>query len=169
MLKGNFSKFYRDFVICFDLHVYISFLLKMTNRFSWPAKIMASPFISPHCRWKTFSALPSPKSWPQSAARKKSCNSKATWVIIIIIKGSQLGAFCSEAIVYCYHGFKLHYLKNQKLFSIRVKELFWPIVMWKLGNRFLLFLKAFSWETDLWVTLGDFTVKNAKLGREICI
>ena len=35
---------------------------------------------------------------------------------------------------------------------------------------FLLFLKAFSWETDLWVTLGDFTVKNpAKLEREICI
>ena len=31
--------------------------------------------------------------------------------------------------------------------------------------------KTFSWETDLWVTLGDFTVKNAKLplGREICI
>ena len=24
----------------------------------------------------------------------------------------------------------------------------------------MLFLKAFSWETDLWVTLGDFTVKN---------
>ena len=22
------------------------------------------------------------------------------------------------------------------------------------------FLKAFSWETDLWVTLGDFTVKT---------
>ena len=29
-------------------------------------------------------------------------------------------------------------------------------------------LKALSWETDLWVTLGDFTVKYAKLGREIC-
>ena len=60
-------------------------------------------------------------------------------------------------------------LKNLKLFSIRVKELFEPIVLWKKGDGFLLFLKAFSWETDLWVTLGDFTVKNAKLGREICI
>ena len=25
--------------------------------------------------------------------------------------------------------------------------------------------KAFSWETDLWVKLGDFTVKNAKLWK----
>ena len=33
----------------------------------------------------------------------------------------------------------------------------------------MLFLKAFPWETDLLVTLGKFTVKNAKLGREICI
>ena len=32
-----------------------------------------------------------------------------------------------------------------------------------------LFLKAFSWETYPWVKLGDFTVKKAKLGREICI
>ena len=58
---------------------------------------------------------------------------------------------------------------NQKLFSIRVKELFEPIVLQKKGDGFLLFLKAFSWETDLWVTLSDFTLKNAKLGREICI
>ena len=70
---------------------------------------------------------------------------------------------------YCYHEFKLCYLKNQKLFSIRVKELLEPIVVRKKGDGFLLFLKAFSWETDLLVTLGDFTVKNAKLGREICI
>ena len=34
------------------------------------------------------------------------------------------------------------------LFSIRVKELLEPIVLWK-GDRFLLFLKTFSWETDL--------------------
>ena len=30
----------------------------------------------------------------------------------------------------------------------------------KKCNRFLLFLKVFSWETDLWVTLGDFVVKT---------
>ena len=39
----------------------------------------------------------------------------------------------------------------------------------KKGDGFLLFLKAFSWETDLWVTLGDFAVKNAKSGKEIYI
>ena len=52
------------------------------------------------------------------------------------------------------------------MFSIRVKELFEPLVLRKKGDEFLLFLKTFSWETDLWVMLGDFTVKNAKLGRE---
>ena len=87
----------------------------------------------------------------------------------LIYLGSQLGAFCPYAIVYCYLEFKLHYLKNLKLFSIRIKELFDPIVFRKKGNRFLLFLKAFSWETDLWVKLGDFKVKSAKLRREICI
>ena len=33
--------------------------------------------------------------------------------------------------VYSYHEFKLRYLKNHKLFSIRVKELFEPIVLRK--------------------------------------
>ena len=47
-------------------------------------------------------------------------------------------------IVYCYLEFKLRYLKNQKLFSLRVKELFEPIVLRKKGDGFLLFLKAFS-------------------------
>ena len=48
--------------------------------------------------------------------------------------------------LYCYLEFKLRYLKNLKLFLIRVKE--------KKGDGFLLFLKAFSWETDKrWVIL----------------
>ena len=37
--------------------------------------------------------------------------------------------------MYCYLEFKLRYLKNLKLFSIRVKELFEPIVI--LHNLFL--------------------------------
>ena len=69
----------------------------------------------------------------------------------------------------CYLKFKLRYLKNLKLFSIRVKKIFEPIVLRRKGDEFLLFLKAFASETDLRVTLGDFTVKNAKLGKEICI
>ena len=36
-----------------------------------------------------------------------------------LFKGSQL--HFAHIIVYCYHEFKLRYLKNQKLFSIRVK------------------------------------------------
>ena len=51
--------------------------------------------------------------------------------------------------------------KNMKLLSIRVKELFVPVALSKKkSDGFLLILKAFSWETDLWVTLGDFTVKT---------
>ena len=73
------------------------------------------------------------------------------------------------AHLYCYPEFKLSYLKNLKLFSIRIKEMLEPIVLRNKCDGFLLFLKAFSWETDLWVTLGDFTVKNPKLRREICI
>ena len=32
----------------------------------------------------------------------------------------------------------------------------------KKKTGFLLFLIAFSWETDVWVTLGDFTVKKPR-------
>ena len=72
-------------------------------------------------------------------------------------------------IVYCHLECKLRYLRNLKLFSIRVKELFKPTVLQRKADGFLLFSKSFSWETDLWVTLGDFPVKNTKLGLEICI
>ena len=44
-------------------------------------------------------------------------------------KGSQLGALWPQAIVYSSLEFKLRYLKNLKLLSIRVKELFEPIVL----------------------------------------
>ena len=51
-----------------------------------------------------------------------------TWVVFGVLKGSQLNALCPKAIVYCYHEFTLRYLKNLKSFSIRVKEIFEPIV-----------------------------------------
>ena len=76
------------------------------------------------------------------------------------IKGSQLGAFCPLAIVLCYLEFKPCYLENLKLFSIRVKELFEPIVLRKKGDWLLLFLKAFSWETARW-----FYGKEGKIGK----
>ena len=43
---------------------------------------------------------------------------------------------------------------------IRIKVLFEPIVLLRKADWVLLFLKAFSWETDLLVTPGDFTVKT---------
>ena len=48
--------------------------------------------------------------------------------------------------MYFYLEFKLRYLKNLKLFLIRVKELFEPIEVrgGGKGDGFLLFLKAFS-------------------------
>ena len=46
-----------------------------------------------------------------------------------MINWSQLGAFCSQALVYYYIEFKLRYLKNLELFSIRVKEILKPIVL----------------------------------------
>ena len=36
------------------------------------------------------------------------------------------------------------------------------------GDGFLLFLKAFFWETDLWITFGDFALTYAQLRRVIC-
>ena len=61
--------------------------------------------------------------------------------------------------VYCYLEFELRYLKNLKLFLIKgYLSLYGSFA--KIRRRVLLFLKAFSWETDLWVTLGDFTVKK---------
>ena len=46
--------------------------------------------------------------------------------------------------MYCYLEFKLGYVKNLKLFSIRVKELFEPIVLQNEADGFLLFLNAFT-------------------------
>ena len=53
-------------------------------------------------------------------------------------------------------------LKPEIVFNWNIFE---PIVLWKKGKGFLLFLKAFSWKTDLLVTLCDFTVIHTKLGK----
>ena len=68
--------------------------------------------------------------------------------------------------MYCYTEFKLHYLNNLKLFSVGIKEVIEPIVLWgEKADGFLLFLKALSSETNLLVTLGDFTVKKRKIWK----
>ena len=50
-------------------------------------------------------------------------------------KVSQLGAFCPKATVYCYLEFELRFLKNLKLFSIKIKELFESIVCENNNNN----------------------------------
>ena len=49
------------------------------------------------------------------------------------------------------------------LFSILVKQIFEPIILWK---KSFCFFKSFSWDTDVQVTLGDLTVKNATYEEE---
>ena len=57
------------------------------------------------------------------------------WNLHLLRGNKIMGVFCPYAIVYCYHEFKLRYLKNQKLFSIRVKELFESIVLEKKKKK----------------------------------
>ena len=84
----------------------------------------------------------------------------------ISIKGSQLGAFFPYAIVYCYHEFKLRYLKNKKLFSIRVKELFKPIVLRKKkATCFALFKSIFLRNRSLSINAMWFYSKKCKIGK----
>ena len=70
--------------------------------------------------------------------------------------------------MYCYHEFKLRYLKNLKLFSVRVKELFEPrpIVLWKKKRRrvFALFKSIFLRNRSL-CNAGWFYGKKRKIGK----
>ena len=68
--------------------------------------------------------------------------------------------------MYCYLEFKLSYLKNLKLFSIRVKELSEPIVLWTKRRRvFTLFISIFLRN----LSLSDarwFYGKKHRIGKE---
>ena len=50
--------------------------------------------------------------------------------------------FAHRLIVYCHFEFKLRYLNNLKLFSIRVKEIFEPIVLRTKGDGFFALFKS---------------------------
>ena len=54
-----------------------------------------------------------------------------TWHPAKQVKRLQLDTACPLGIVHSYFEFKLRYPKNQKLFSIRVKEYIEPIVLRK--------------------------------------
>ena len=45
-----------------------------------------------------------------------------------------------------------------KMIFLNIRTYFWK----KKNDGILFFLKAFSWEPDLWETLGDFTPKTNK-------
>ena len=78
-------------------------------------------------------------------------------------KGSQLGVFFHRP--WCTVTLSLIFAICWKYFHLRVKESFKLIVSWKRG-MLLLFLKAFSCNTNLWITLGDFTITTQNLEGE---
>ena len=57
-------------------------------------------------------------------------------------------------LVYCYLKFKLRYLKNLKLFSIRVKKLFEPIVLERKCDGFIALFKS--------IFMRNWSLSNAK-------
>ena len=57
------------------------------------------------------------------------------WACFVRLRGHNWVHFAHRPIVYCYIEFKLRYLKILKLFSIRVKELFEPIVLQKKKKK----------------------------------
>ena len=54
--------------------------------------------------------------------------------------------------MYCYIEFKLRYLKNLIFFQLEYKNYLSLLFCGKKADGSLLFLKAFSWETDIWFT-----------------
>ena len=67
----------------------------------------------------------------------------------VALRGQDLIYFAMGNIAY-YLEFKLRYLNSLKLFPIKVKELFEPLVLRRKGDECLLFLKALFLETGLW-------------------
>ena len=49
----------------------------------------------------------------------------------LTVQGVTTDEFCPYIKVYCYLELKHCYLKNMNLLSIRVKELFEPIIVWQ--------------------------------------
>ena len=53
----------------------------------------------------------------------------------LALRGHNWTHFVQRAIVYCYLEFELRYLENLKLFLIRVKEIFEPLVLQKKKKK----------------------------------
>ena len=103
--------------------------------------------------------------WPVLLLVLHHCSARKRTVKSILYQCCHKWVFYIVSImakVNCYIEFKICYPKNLILFSVSVKELLELIVLRK--TMFFSFsFKAFSRETDLWVTLGDFMIKDANL------
>ena len=116
------------------------FGFSMKNAFKWVqiSLLLKLQFITLTLTFRntlTCNRLKIAETWNEKKEKREKKN---------MIKGSQMGAFCLQTIVYCYLEFKLRYLEKLKLFSIRVKELFEPTVLWKRAIGFLLAFVACS-------------------------
>ena len=67
--------------------------------------------------------------------------------------------------MYCYHEFKLRYLKNQKLFSIRLKYLFEPIVLQKKRRQVFVLSKSIFLRNRSLSNARWFYGKKHKIGK----
>ena len=65
------------------------------------------------------------------------------------LKGFQLAAFCPLTTMYRYYEFKVGYLIKIKLFSIRIKELSEPLILWKRAVVPLFELKLSSYSQNI--------------------
>ena len=103
-----------------------------------------------------------------------------TWVSEIIAVQSQgfLECYLKETYLNCYQCVvvfeKNAWTITKKLARGAVPLKCWYIIIYikgkpveenKKATGFCFFSKVFSWETDLWVTLGNFTVKKLKIGK----
>ena len=75
--------------------------------------------------------------------------------------------YCYTEFKLGYLEFKLSYLENLKF--NQSKRIIWAYNFVKKRRRVFALFKAFSRETDLWVTLGDFALENTKFEKKICV
>ena len=84
--------------------------------------------------------------------------------INVYIRGHNWVHF-THRLVYCYHEFKLRYLKNQKLFSTTVKALFEPTVLRKKRRRIFALFKSIFLRNRSLSNARWFYGKKRKIGK----
>ena len=105
-------------------------------------------------KWCILSCLPVTRGESYQLPLHKASIRQSVSDFMKLLKASQLVSFWHRP--YCTLTLNSNFaiLKKNYYFSIRVKELFEPLVLRRKGNKWLLSLKAFSWETDLKIWFG---------------